>query len=42
MLDRSKIVVALQQASQDLFIGFTQEIDIARVVWKKISQDIDF
>jgi len=42
MLDRSKIVVALQQASQDLFVGFAQEIDIARLVWQKISHDIDF
>ena len=42
MLDRSKIVAALQQASQDLFVGFAQEMDIAGQVWRKISQDIDF
>src|SRR3990167_2828836 len=42
MLDRSKIVAALQQASQDLFVGFAQEIDIAGHVWHKISQDSSF
>ena len=42
MLDRSKIVAALQQASQDLFVGFTQEMDVAGQIWRKISQDIDF
>ena len=42
MLDRSKIVAALQQASKDLFVGFTQEVDVAGRIWRKISQDIDF
>ncbi|MBP6869679.1 DNA double-strand break repair nuclease NurA [Candidatus Babeliales bacterium] len=42
MLDRSKIVAALQKVSTDLFIGFAQEIDIARQVWMKISMDQDF
>ncbi len=42
MLDRSKIVAALQQASQDLFVGFIQEVDVAAKIWHKISQDIDF
>lgn len=42
MLDRLKIVAAMQQAVQGLFVGFAQEIDIARLVWCKISQDIDF
>lgn len=42
MLDRSKIVAALQKSSQDLFIGFVQEIDIVQQVWHKISNEIDF
>lgn len=42
MLDKSKIVAALQQASKDLFVGFVQEIDVAAQVWLNISQDHDF
>lgn len=42
MLDKSKIVAALQQASKDLFVGFVQELDIAKFVWNVISHDIDF
>ena len=42
MLDKSKIVAALQQASKDLFVGFAQEIDVAGQVWRNISQDVDF
>lgn len=42
MLDRSKVIQVLQQASIDLFVGFVQEIDIARHVWSNISQDDAF
>jgi hypothetical protein len=42
MLDRSKIVAALQKVSTDLFVGFAQEIDIAAQVWHKISIDSSF
>ena len=42
MLDRSKIVAALQKVSSDLFVGFAQEIDIAGQVWHKISTDSSF
>jgi hypothetical protein len=42
MLDRSKIVAALQDAATDLFIGFAQEIDIAQQVWLKIASDLEF
>lgn len=42
MLDHSKIVAALQNVSNDLFIGFAQEIDIAAKVWYKISIDTQF
>ena len=42
MLDRSKIIFALQNAAADLFVGFAQEIDIAQQVWLKISTDMHF
>lgn len=42
MLDHSKFVMQLQKVSSDLFVGFAQEIDIARHVWLKISTDADF
>lgn len=42
MLDRSKFVAALQKVSTDLFVGFAQEIDIAKQVWLKISIDKEF
>ncbi len=42
MLDRSKIVAALQKVSNDLFVGFAHEIDIASEVWRKISIDSQF
>ncbi len=42
MLDRSKIMVALQDVAQDLFVGFVQEIDIARQLWFSIADDIEF
>lgn len=42
MLDRSKIIEALQNVATDLFIGFAQEIDIAKQVWLKISTDEHF
>jgi len=42
MLDRYKVIAALQKASSDLFIGFAHEIDIAVSVWKKIAVDADF
>ena len=42
MLDRSKIIAALQSVSTDLFVGFAQEIDIAHKVWLKISTDQQF
>jgi hypothetical protein len=42
MLDRSKIVAALQKVSEDLFVGFAQEITIASHVWAKISIDNQF
>ncbi len=42
MLDRSKIMLALQSASLDLFVGFTQEIDIASTIWSVISKDEHF
>lgn len=42
MLDRSKIIAALQKVSSELFVGFAQEIDIAKQVWLKISTDKQF
>ncbi|MDP3788363.1 MAG: DNA double-strand break repair nuclease NurA [Candidatus Chromulinivorax sp.] len=42
MLDHSKFVAELQKVSTDLFVGFAQEIDIARQVWLKIASDIEF
>ncbi len=39
MLDRLKITQMLHNVATDLFIGFAQEIDIARQVWAKICQD---
>jgi hypothetical protein len=42
MLDHSKFVAALQKVSTDLFVGFVQEIDIAKQVWLKISTDVQF
>jgi len=42
MLDRFKIITALQNVSSELFVGFAQEIDIANTVWGKISQDAAF
>ena len=42
MLDRSKIMIALQQASSQLFVGFAQELDIAYKTWRIIATDDDF
>lgn len=42
MLDRSKIVLALQKAATDLFVGFAQEISIVIQIWSKISTDAQF
>lgn len=42
MLDKSKLVAALQQASKNLFVGFAQEIDVAQQVWRNISNDDKF
>ena len=42
MLDHSKFVAALQKVSTDLFVGFAQEINIAKQVWLKISTDTSF
>lgn len=42
MLDKSKIVAALQGASKDLFVGFVQEVDIVSTVWAKIAGDDTF
>lgn len=42
MLDRSKIIVALQDVATELFVGFAQEIDIAKQVWDTIATDENF
>ncbi len=42
MLDRLKIVAALQNVATQLFVGFVQEIDIARTIWLKIATDDQF
>jgi hypothetical protein len=42
MLDRYKVIAALQKASSDLFVGFAHERDIALTVWQKIAQEADF
>ena len=42
MLDRSKIIIALQSVATDLFVGFAQEIDIAKKVWDAIATDEQF
>lgn len=42
MLDQLKIISELEKVSLDLFVGFVQEIEIARQVWCKIAADEAF
>lgn len=42
MLDRSKLLAALSNVSDQLFVGFADELEIAAKVWAKIAVDTNF
>ncbi len=42
MLDRSKLIHALHQLADTLFVDSTESYDLAQSIWKKIAQDNTF
>lgn len=42
MLDRTRLIAQIQKVSDSLFPDFSQEYDIARVLWQQIARDPTF